>query len=91
MADTVASDGVFFKSHRCVQKKEKKNCCPLLSLSHQLATVSVNYPFMDITIGVAIHLAQTLITESVWKTAEDSKSFGLTPGTHLALPVKSGH
>lgn len=90
MADMVASDRVFFKNHRCVQKKQnkKKLLSPIISLTPTRYSL---YPFMDITIGVAIHLAQTLITESVWKTAEDSKSFGLTPGTHLALPVKSGH
>lgn len=50
----------------------------------------MNNRFMNITISVAIHLAQSLI-ESIWQTVEDSESFGLTQGTHLALPVKRGH
>lgn len=51
----------------------------------------MNNHFINITISDAIHLAQPLITESIWQTIEDSESFGLTLGTHLALPVKRGH
>lgn len=51
----------------------------------------MNNHFINIPINAAIHLAQSLITESIRQTAEDSKSFGLTLGTHLALPVKRGH
>lgn len=41
--------------------------------------------FMNITISAANHLAQSLITQSIWQTVENSESFGLTQGTHLAL------
>lgn len=64
---------------------------PITSLTHTLSVLSMNNHFMNITISAAIHLAQRLITESIWQTVEDSESFGLTQGTHLALPVKRGH
>lgn len=77
----------FFKDDLFV----RKHACPLLPLSHTLSVFSMNNHFMNITISAAVHLAQFLITESIWQTVEDSESFGLTQGTHLALPVKRGH
>lgn len=38
-----------------------KHSCPLLSLKHTLNVFSMNNHFMNITISVAIHLAQYLI------------------------------
>lgn len=44
----------------------------------------MNNHFINTTISAAIHLAQSLITQSFWQTVEDSESFGLTQETHLA-------
>lgn len=48
----------------------------------------MNNRLMNIAISAAIHLARSLITECVWQAGEDSESFGLTLGTHLAPSSK---